>query len=508
MNPIGFYNNNNAVKKQEVQVPWSTEYSKQATIFGERTFLPIVTNRALNDNTLVVGTSGTGKTYSFVEPNILQGNCNYVIADAKGDILADTGASLKKMGYHLQVLNLVDLQHSMTYNPLDYMQKQEEVLSFANNVLKTEVNGRISNDSHQDPFWNKAASTLLEALIFFVQENLPKKEQTMATVVRLFDIFNSTLGKLDSILSSLGELETGYYFENYSENSDGSETLLGDIVFNWVKDNDPTSVAYAMWNKVRTMAVSEKTWASVTGILGSALAPYSISSVENLLSSSQIDFHQLLMPKNALFILYDDADASKNFISNTLYEQLFRFLYHTAFEFDDKKLPNKVRFFLDDFKNMEIPGFDDYLATARSRNISLCMMVQDESQLQEKFGVNTSSVIGNCSSYLLTGTTALNLAESASHRFDMTPKEIRLMDQDHFLLDVGGNITKPVRYDFHKHPNYVDKKTDIGEEFQVPIIDLAGDSWNGLRDVLKSLPGVNNRNKPTYIDISDDTLPF
>ena len=77
--------------------------------------------KALNDNVIVVGTSGTGKTYSFVEPNILQGNTNYVVADAKGDILRDTGASLKEMGYKIQVLNLVDLQHSNTYNPLAYL---------------------------------------------------------------------------------------------------------------------------------------------------------------------------------------------------------------------------------------------------------------------------------------------------------------------------------------------------------------------------------------------------
>lgn len=506
MNPIGF--NNNAVQKQEVQVPWQTEYSKQATIFGEKTYLPIVTDRAFNDNTLVVGTSGTGKTYSFVEPNILQGNSNYVIADAKGDILADIGQSLKEMGYHLQVLNLVNLQHSMTYNPLDYMNKPEDVLSFADSTLRTEITGQVSKNSTQDPFWNKSAGALLEALIFFVQENLPKQEQTMTTVVKLFDIIDNPLGKLDSILDSLGEVEPGYYFSKYAENANGTETIIGDVIFDWAKENDPNSAAYAMWRKVRAMAGADKTWSSVMGILGGALAPYTIPSVENLLSGSEIDFHQLIMPKNALFILYDDADSSKNFISNTLYEQLFKFLYHTAFEFENKKLPNKIRFFLDDFKNIQIPGFDDYLATARSRNISLCMMVQDESQLQDKFGINTSSVIGNCSSYLLTGTTALNLAESASRRFDMTPREIRLMDQNHFLLDVGGNITKPVRYDFHKHPHYVNKRTNIEEKFQTKIVGLDDDSYKGLRDILKNLPGVAN-NETLYVDeVADGDLPF
>lgn len=33
-----------------------------------------------------------------------------------------------------------------------------------------------------------------------------------------------------------------------------------------------------------------------------------------------------------MFILYDDADPAKNFIANVFYAQLFRFLYHHAFQ--------------------------------------------------------------------------------------------------------------------------------------------------------------------------------
>lgn len=113
MQMIGFNNST----KQPTATPWKDRYQQDATIFGKQTYLPIDFHHARNDNTLVVGSSGTGKTYSFVEPNVLQANANYVIADAKGDILADTGRSLQAQGYQLQVLNLVDLQHSMTYNP-------------------------------------------------------------------------------------------------------------------------------------------------------------------------------------------------------------------------------------------------------------------------------------------------------------------------------------------------------------------------------------------------------
>ena len=99
------------------------------------------------------------------------------------------------------------------------------------------------------------------------------------------------------------------------------------------------------------------------------------------------------------------------------------------------RLTTKVRFFLDDFKNIKVPHFDDHLATARSRNISLCMMVQDESQLVAKFGKNAGSVIGNCGAHLMTGTTDLTMAKTAADRFNRTAQAIRRLGERRFLLD-------------------------------------------------------------------------
>lgn len=492
MNQIGF--NMNSEKSEKVAAsPFASDYQQKATIFGKHAFLPINYDRALNDNTLVIGTSGTGKTYSFVEPNILQANANYVIADAKGDILSEVGPSLVKQGYHLQVVNLVDLQHSMTYNPLKYMTSQTDVINFANRILKSDVAGNVTKVSNQDPFWDNAAATLLESIIFFVQENLPESEQTMATVTRLFNIINENPANIQNVLDSLGESEDGYQI--HEVNYDGAEVnIIGSYLFDWVRKNDPQSVALQMWDKVAGELGAPHTWNCIVGILGSALSAYSVDEVENLMGSNQIDFYQLLFPKNALFIMYDDADSSKNFISNILYGQLIRYLYHAAFNQADRKLPVKVRFFLDDFKNINIPGFDDYLATARSRNISFCMMLQDESQLKTKFGTNTPSVIGNCSSYLLTGTTDLTMAEVASHRFDRDARAIRLMDQDHFLVDVGGHLAEPERYDFHDHPNYVNIKLDINRSFQTPKLNIGDDLWPNLREILKYLPHESQEN--------------
>lgn len=425
---------------------FSSEYLPNSTILGKSTFLPIDFQHALNDNVIVMGSSGTGKTHSFVKPNILQMNMNYVVADAKGEILADTGEALKKNGYNIRVLNLVNLKHSMSYNPLKYMQDDIDVASFADSVIKSTPDGEQQSSS-EDPFWVNGPKELLVALISYVREFLPMEEQNMNSVIDLFNIMDQPVGP--------------------DANMDIFENHIGYRIFEKARSLNANSYAVRKWDSIRGIAGSPRTWSSLVGILGAALAPYEMRDVVNLTYDDSIDFPALLKPKTALFVMYDDADNSKNFISNVFYKQLFAFLFHKSRDYENQSLPVKVRFFLDDFKNVTIPGFDDYLATARSRNISVCIMLQDESQLIAKYHDNAPSIIGNCATYLLTGTTDLTMAQQASIRFNKTAAAIRQLSRQQFLIDSGGHLTEDARYDFKHHPNYVDRTYKLSNEIVI-----------------------------------------
>ncbi|MEE6634812.1 type IV secretory system conjugative DNA transfer family protein [Limosilactobacillus pontis] len=488
MQAIGFHNTDNP---QVTPTPWTKDYRQGATIFGEQTFLPIDYHQARNDNTLVVGSSGTGKTYSFVEPNVLSANANYVVADAKGDILADTGMSLRAQGYQLQVLNLVDLKHSQTYNPLHYMHDQLDVVAFAHQVIGADITGNDDHRSFDDPFWTNAPATLLEALIMFTKEFLPTAEQTMGTVTRLFELIDRTDEDVNAVLASLGySAATQYAFDHdQDEYGNALPVSLGERLFAWVAGEKPDSVALRLWNSVARSKGSEKTWSSIVGILGTALSPYMVADVDNLLASNQLDFARLLQPKAALFVLYDDADPAKNFLANVLYNQLFSFLYHHAFHQPAGRLPIKVRFFLDDFKNIQVPHFDDYLATARSWNLSLCMMVQDESQLR-------------------------GLSDDGDDRPDdgqgcgrpLQPR--RPLGATTFLVDVSGHLTATRRYDFHDHPNYRPGKLAVAATYQTP---RAATNREALVQILQQLPGEHPVTRgDEAVDLFDglDDLPM
>ena len=79
-------------------------------------------------NVLVIGGSGAGKSRSYVKPNILEANTNYVVTDPKMEVLTATGGYLKQKGYDIRVLNLVNLEESDGYNPFRYLRDEKDAL--------------------------------------------------------------------------------------------------------------------------------------------------------------------------------------------------------------------------------------------------------------------------------------------------------------------------------------------------------------------------------------------
>lgn len=89
-----------------------------------------------NLNVLVVGGSGAGKTRFYAKPNVLQGNTSFIITDPKGEICRDTGNLMKRLGYDVKVLDLIDMSRSFGYNPLQYITSDNDVLRLVTNLIR------------------------------------------------------------------------------------------------------------------------------------------------------------------------------------------------------------------------------------------------------------------------------------------------------------------------------------------------------------------------------------
>ena len=73
----------------------------------------------INNNDLIIGPSGAGKTRGYVMPNILQCNESFIVADTKGNLVRKLGSVLAKNGYQVINIDFTDMRNSYGYNPLD-----------------------------------------------------------------------------------------------------------------------------------------------------------------------------------------------------------------------------------------------------------------------------------------------------------------------------------------------------------------------------------------------------
>lgn len=114
-----------------------------------------------NLNVLVVGGSGSGKTFNYVTPNICQLNTSYFITDPKGTLLKDAGFLFTDNGYKVKSFNTINLDESMHYNPLKYVKTDTDILSFVNcYIMNTNGDGKAG-----DPFWENSEKMLYTSLI-------------------------------------------------------------------------------------------------------------------------------------------------------------------------------------------------------------------------------------------------------------------------------------------------------------------------------------------------------
>lgn len=409
-----------------------------------------------NLNTVVVGGSGAGKSFNLAKPNLMQANTSFTVLDPKGELLRDTGCLLEQKGYEVRVLDLLNMEKSHCYNPFVYLRDDNDVQRLVTNLFKsTTPKGSQSND----PFWDTAASMLLLALVFYLHHEAPEDEQNFPMVMEML---------------RAGEVR---------EDDDTYQSPL-DELFERLEMREPDHIAVKYYKDYHSG--SAKTLKSIQITLAARLEKFNLSSLAALTAADELDLPSLGEKKVALFALIPDNDTSFNFLVSILYTQTFQQLFWLADHKYGGSLPVPVHFLMDEFANVSLPDdFDKILATMRSRNVSVTIILQNIAQLKALFEKQWESILGNCDemlylggnetsthkliseSYLGKSTIDTNTYGKSSGRNGnystnyqitgrelMTPDEVRMMDNRYALLFIRGE--RPImdeKIDPFKHPN-------------------------------------------------------
>jgi len=136
-----------------------------------------------NKNVLIVGGSGSGKTRFWLKPNLMQCHTSYVVTDPKGSILVECGKLLQKEGYKIKVLNTINFNKSMKYNPFTYIRSEKDILK----LVITLIANTKGESKGGDDFWVKAETLLYTALIGYIWYEAPIEEQNFNTLIEFIN---------------------------------------------------------------------------------------------------------------------------------------------------------------------------------------------------------------------------------------------------------------------------------------------------------------------------------
>lgn len=361
-----------------------------------------------NNNVLVIGGSGSGKTRSYVIPNIMQLNADYVVTDPKGTLIGDVGWVLADAGYDVLAFNTIDMAQSMHYNPLAYVYDEQDILSFVNCIVE---NTTAENEHAGDPFWVNAEKLLYTALVAYLVFHCPKEDQNIPGLLLLLSLADAReedetyMSPLDLLFH---ELETGTRLVKVvNSTTDGgfdaeSRSFASESAgYTWVKTGDPVEPCqdFALQSYRDFKVAAGKTMKSILISCNVRMKPFGIPQVKELLSRDEMDLAHLGSKhgRSAIIASVSDTDSTYDFLFALLMWQAMDVLCNVAIEEYGGSLPRPVHFMLDEFANIgKIPDFTRKIAVIRSRNISASLILQSIAQLNENYDENGADTIVDC----------------------------------------------------------------------------------------------------------------
>lgn len=338
----------------------------------------------LNNNVLIIGGSGAGKTFYEVKPNLMQmpHHCSFICTDPKGEILRSCGQMLKDNGYRVKVINLLEMDRSDGYNPFSYLREETDVVKLITNLI---ANTTPKGSAPTDPFWEKAEGLFLQAIFYYVWLEEKPEKRNFRTVLKL-----------------LGEAEVA---------QQGVPSRL-DVRMKLLEESSPLGEAHpAVKQYNKCMRGAGDTIRSIIISANSRLAYLENDKVLRLMSRDDMNLAELGIGVNgdrktrtALFCVIPDSDKSYNFIIGMLYTQIFQELYYQADFHFGGRLPIHVTFMLDEFSNVALPDdFCSLLSTMRSREISSVIIIQNMAQIKALFKDTWETIPGNCDTLIYLG---------------------------------------------------------------------------------------------------------
>ncbi|WP_317368221.1 VirD4-like conjugal transfer protein, CD1115 family, partial [uncultured Tyzzerella sp.] len=343
-------------------------------------------------NNLIIGATRSGKGEIYIVPLIdiysrAEKQASMIINDPKGELYAMGKKTLEEIGYDIYVLNLINPDCSMSYNPLTLIIEayKNGNLGEAQQLCNTLTYAIYHNEKSSEPMWEESSMALVNALILALCDRCIKNGEEYKIT-------------LYTVASMLTELCVSYQVGT-------SERYKIDDYFEKLPS---TSVAKLQYSTVNF--AQGKTKGSIFVTTMSKLQKFTFDKVARMTSKNSLDFKDIGFKKDkydkpkAIFMVTPDYDESLHFIPSMYVKQVYDSLSLNA-TLNGGKCEREVVFLLDEFGNMPtINGLASMITVCLGRNIRFNLVIQSYSQLKEKYGDMSETIESNCGNqiYILT----------------------------------------------------------------------------------------------------------
>ena len=405
----------------------------------------------LNNNILVVGGSGSGKTVSVILPFLLHMNSSNAIGVfTKSNLLHDAKRSLEQRGYNVYTMDFADPVHSeIGYDPLAYCNTDQDLKMLARCIVRADL-ARLPSD----PYWDDSAENLLALVLRYVKNGHWRKGRTMKQALDVLDKvhWNETYGQYTSEDDFCEEGVVAADAEIFKE-------------FLKLKEVDPDG-----WTNWRTfITLPDRTGTCVESSLRTPLGQIFDEDARCLVGMERtFRFELLLRPKTVLLLRVSPVSKSQHRLVGIFYAQAFKALYELAERSEGYRLPVPVHVLCDDFATgCHVQGFPELISIFREKGISATMLIQSETQLASIYGENdAATIINNCDTYIYLGGMDLKTCRNISERMNIPSCEVQSMAiGEEYFIRRGQAPIKTMRYDTFNDPVY---KKEMLERAQMP----------------------------------------
>ena len=308
------------------------------------------------DNTLVIGSTGSGKTQTLLLPQLrlaIKANESFIVHDVKGEIYNNLSGELKKRNYNTIVINLDDPNTGNSFNPLTLPyklytnNKKDDALELLENIGYYLCCDESYNNN-VDPFWTNSAVSLFVGLALYLFDNADIEEINLNSILNLTSDFD----KISEIM----------------------------------KNYDKTSMTYIYLSNI-VLAPPETKGSILAVFIQNIKLFVSKEALPKMLSITDFDIYDIKNKNTAVFIISNNKLSSKKLIPLIIDE-----FYFAAASLNDKN--NRLNILIDDFENLvPIKNFSNMLSLSRSHNINFNIYIRSLLELKNVYGKEEAEIL-------------------------------------------------------------------------------------------------------------------